>query len=122
MDREMSILHGIIRASNARQKIIASNIANSDTPGYKARDIKFGDILQKKIKMITTDKGHVQGKNDNKINAKITVNNDPSWGDRNNVQMNLEMSKMTENSITHDAAVKLLNAKIRMFKSAIRTK
>lgn len=122
MDREMAILHGIIRASNARQKVIASNIANSDTPGYKARDIKFGDILQNKIKMITTDKGHVQGKRDNLISTKITVNNDASWGDRNNVQMNIEMSKMTENSITHDAAVKLLNAKIRMFKSAIRTK
>ena len=122
MDKEMAILQGIIRSTNMRQKVIASNIANSDTPGYKAKDIEFGRTLNKQMKMITTDPGHVKGNSGNKINTKITVNNDPSWGDRNNVQMNLEVSKMTQNSLTHETAVRLLNAKIKMFKSAIKAK
>ena len=122
MDKEMSVLHRIIQSANMRQKVIASNIANADTPGYKAKDVAFGNILENKIKLITTDAGHVKGHNKNGISAKISVNNDPSWGDRNNVLLNSEMAKMTENSLSHDAAVKLLNTKIRMFKSAIRTK
>jgi len=122
MDKEMSILQGIIRSANVRQKVIASNIANSDTPGYKARDVEFGNILQKRMKLTTTNQGHVKGNSGNKISTKITVNNDPSWGDRNNVQMNIEVAKMTENSLTHDAAVRLLNAKIKMFKTAIKSR
>ena len=122
MDKEMTVLHRIIQAASMRQRVIASNIANADTPGYKAKDVTFGNILENKIKLLTTDSGHFKGQNKNGISTKITVNNDPSWGDRNNVLLNVEMSKMTENSITHDAAVKLLNSKIKMFKSAIKTK
>lgn len=122
MDKEMTVLHRIIQSANKRQKVIASNIANADTPGYKAKDVTFGKILENKIKLSTTDAGHVKGQNKNGISAKITVNNDPAWGDRNNVLLNAEMAKMTENSLSHDAAVKLLNTKIRMFRSAIRTK
>ena len=122
MDKELSVLHRIIQSANMRQKVIASNIANADTPGYKAKDVTFGNILENKIKLITTDAGHVKGQNKYGISAKITVNNDPAWGDRNNVLLNAEMAKMTENSLSHDAAVKLLNTRIRMFRSAIRTK
>jgi len=122
MDKEMLVLHRIIQSANMRQKVIASNIANADTPGYKAKDVEFGSILENKIKLLTTESGHFKSQNKNGINAKITVNNDPAWGDRNNVLLNSEMAKMTENSLTHDAAVRLLNAKIKMFKSAIRTK
>ena len=122
MDKEMSVLQRIIQSANMRQKVLSSNIANADTPGYKAKDVTFGNILENKIKLLTTDSGHFKGQNKKGISAKITVNNDPSWGDRNNVLLNSEMAKMTENSLTHDAAVKLLNSKIKMFKSAIKSR
>ena len=122
MDKEMSVLQRIIQSASIRQKVLSSNIANADTPGYKAKDVTFGNILENKIKLLTTDSGHVNGQNKKGISAKITVNNDPSWGDRNNVLLNSEMAKMTENSLTHDAAVKLLNSKIKMFKSAIKSR
>lgn len=122
MDKEMTVLHRIIQSANMRQKVLASNIANADTPGYKSKDVSFGNLLENKIKLLTTDSGHFKDQNKNGISTKITVNNDPSWGDGNNVLLNVEMSKMTENTITHDAAVKLLNSKIRMFKSAIKSK
>jgi flagellar basal-body rod protein FlgB len=122
MDKEMSVLHRIIQSANMRQKVIASNIANADTPGYKAKNVAFGNILENRVKLLTTDPGHMKGQNKKGIHAEITVNNDPSWGDRNNVRLNSEMAKMTENSLTHDAAVKLLNSKIKMFKSAIKSR
>jgi flagellar basal-body rod protein FlgB len=122
MDKEMTVLQRIIQSANMRQKVLASNIANSDTPGYKSRDVKFGNILKEKMELLTTEPGHIKSKNENGISSEITVNNDPSWGDRNNVQLSSEMAKMTENSLVHDAAVRILNSKIRMFKNAIRSK
>jgi flagellar basal-body rod protein FlgB len=53
---------------------------------------------------------------------QFVIEENPSWGDRNNVELNVEMAKMTENSLYHNAAIKLLNAKIKMFKSAIQVK
>ncbi len=121
MDKEMAVLHRIIQSANMRQKVLSSNIANADTPGYKSKDISFGNILEKNIKLLTTASGHVKGQNKNGVSSTITVNNNPSWGDGNNVLLNSEMAKMTENSIKHDAAVKLLNTKIKMFRSAIKS-
>jgi len=122
MDKDMSILHRIIQSANIRQKVIASNIANADTPGYKAKEVSFGNILENKIKLLTTDSGHIKNQNQEGISAKITVTNDPSWGDRNNVLLNSEIAKMTENTLTYDAAVKLINSKMKMLKSAMSTR
>ena len=119
MDKSFGVLHKILQATGARQKILASNIANAETPGYKARDIKFGKLLGKQMKLITTKPEHV-GNADNKgVNGKIVVRNNASWSDRNNVELNVEVANMQENSLNHNAAIKILNSKIKMYKSAI---
>jgi flagellar basal-body rod protein FlgB len=120
MDKEFNILHRLISAASDRQKIISSNIANVDTPGYKAKDLKFGNILSKKIKLATTDPKHVGGKESSKMDSKMLVESDPSWGDRNNVELSVEVAKMTQNALLHETAVKILNSKITMYKLAIK--
>jgi flagellar basal-body rod protein FlgB len=120
MDKGISVLHKLINAANERQKVISSNLANVDTPGYKAKDVKFGNILSKNIKLATTDPKHVGNNESAKIDSKMVVESDPSWGDRNNVELSVEVAKMTENALFHEAAVKILNSKIRMYKLAIK--
>lgn len=120
MDRSFSVLHKIIQAANARQKVIASNIANADTPGYKAKDIKFSNFLKKEVKLAATDPKHISSNNSAGVKGKIVSEHNPSWKDRNNVELNVEVAKMTENSLRHDAAIKILNSKIKMFKNAIK--
>jgi flagellar basal-body rod protein FlgB len=120
MDRSFRVLHKIVQAANARQKVISSNIANADTPGYKAKDIKFGNFLKNEVKLATTSAKHISSTNSTGVNGKIVSEHNPSWGDRNNVELNVEVAKMTENSLRHSAAVKILNSKIRMFKNAIK--
>ncbi|MBI5665169.1 MAG: flagellar basal body rod protein FlgB [Nitrospirae bacterium] len=122
MDKSFGILHKMIQASSARHKVIASNIANSDTPGYKAKDVKFSGVLNNEVRMATTDPKHIQGKNGGKGSSTVEVENDLSWGDRNNVELDVEVAKMTENSLRHEASLKILNSKIRMYKNAIRTR
>jgi flagellar basal-body rod protein FlgB len=120
VDKSFRILSEIVQAANARQKVIASNIANADTPGYKAKDVKFGNFLNKELKLLRTDSKHSSNENNGGISGKLTVENNPSWGDGNNVELNVEVAKMTENALIHEAAIKILNAKMKMFKSAIR--
>ncbi|HBH60527.1 MAG TPA: flagellar basal body rod protein FlgB [Nitrospiraceae bacterium] len=120
MDKSFGILQKIIQSANMRHKVIASNIANSDTPGYKARDVKFSGVLNNEVKLLTTDPKHIGSKNGGKVSREVIIENDPSWGDRNNVELDVEVAKMTENSLRHEAALRILNSKIRMYKSAIR--
>ncbi len=119
MDKSFGILHKILQATGARQKVLASNVANAETPGYKGRDIKFGKFLGKEMKLITTKPEHVSNAGNNGVNGKVVVNGNPSWGDGNNVELNAEVAKMQENSLTHNAALKILGTKIKMFKTAI---
>ena len=120
MDREINILHRLINAANIRQRVISSNLANVDTPGFKAKDVRFGNILGKTMKLMTTDPKHLGGGENNEVKGNVIVESDPSWGDRNNVELDVEVAKMTENSLFHNAAIKILSSKIKMYKEAIR--
>jgi flagellar basal-body rod protein FlgB len=122
MDKEFNILHRLLNATNMRHKAISSNLANVDTPGYKAKDVKFGNLLGKTMKLMTTDSKHVGGGENNQVNGKLVVQDDLSWGDKNNVELNVEVAKMTENSLFHNAAIKILSSKIKMYKAAIRSR
>lgn len=119
MDHEFKILEKIAQAADMRQKVIASNIANADTPGYKATDLVFNDILSnEQVKLSTSDPKHIAGST-NGVSGKLVIDSNPSWGDGNNVELDVEMAKMTENSLIYNAAITLMEAKIRMFKNAI---
>ncbi|MBI4681953.1 MAG: flagellar basal body rod protein FlgB [Nitrospirae bacterium] len=120
MDKSFRVLHKIIQQADVRQKVIASNIANSDTPGYKAKDVKFNNLLNNEVKLLTTDPKHISSKNGGKISSEIMTESNLSWGDSNNVELDVEVGKMTENALRHDAAIRIMNSKIKMYKTAIR--
>jgi flagellar basal-body rod protein FlgB len=119
MDKNFEILHGILNAASKRQKVISSNIANADTPGYKAKDVKFNNFLGKEMKVLKTDPKHL-GSENRSGSGNYTIEETPSWGDQNNVEINIEVAKMTENALLHESAIKILSSKIKMFKSAIK--
>ncbi len=92
-----------------RQQIIASNIANADTPGYKAVDIDFQNALRSAqaaanvppVSLTTTSAGHLPGQstgNAPPIPLKYHV---PSQGsvDGNTVEMDVERAKFAENTL-----------------------
>jgi flagellar basal-body rod protein FlgB len=120
MDKSFGILQKIVQEANMRQKVIASNIANSDTPGYKAKDVKFNNFLNNEVKLLTTDPKHIESKSGGKVSGEVVMENELSWGDRNNVELDVEVAKMTENSLRHEAALRILNSKIKMYMNAIK--
>ncbi len=121
MDSEFRILERIMQGADQRHKVIASNIANTDTPGYKAKDVDFGGIIdEEQTRLLISNPKHIGNGKVDKFNGKLIVEDNLSWGDSNNVELDVEVARMTENALIHEAAVTIMAVKIRMFKSAIR--
>jgi flagellar basal-body rod protein FlgB len=92
---------------SARQKLVASNIANADTPGYKAKDIDFQFEYASAIGGETKpDVIEVDG---------LTTRNDG-----NNVSLDRESRLLSENALRFNLASSLYKAQIRAVRSAIQ--
>lgn len=120
MGNHFKILEGIVKQASIRHGIILSNIANSDTPGYRAKDIKFADELKKAtLKLKITHFKHIRG-NHLETSGQVVFEPTKPWLDKNNVELDLEMAKLVENALLFQAGINMLSIKIRMFKNALR--
>jgi len=107
-----------------RNELIASNIANIDTPGFKGKDIDFKSVLSESlndIEMKISDPRHINSNGSSGQNA-ISVVENPNSGraDGNNVNIESEMLKLTENNIQYNISVHLVAKKLAGLKEAIR--
>jgi flagellar basal-body rod protein FlgB len=124
----MPVLEKGVDIAVMRQKLIASNIANEETPGYKTREINFQKELDKvlgsksisNISMTTTNSSHFSTGSSAVSGVEIQIESGPGDGiDGNTVSLEKEMVKMAENKLRHDAAMTLLSKKFEGLKSAI---
>jgi flagellar basal-body rod protein FlgB len=90
---------------DARQKLVTSNIANADTPGYKTRDLDFKSQFQNLL-----DGGQPQA---TEVSGLKTNN------DGNNVSLDREAQLLSENALRFNVASQLLHGQISMLKLAI---
>lgn len=90
---------------SARQKLVASNIANADTPGFKTKDIDFRSELASQL--------------GNSDPTPVEVPGLKSKNDGNNVSIDREARLLAENALRFSAAASLARGQIRMLKNAI---
>ena len=122
MDFGFQVLEQIIKTSAFRHKILASNIANAETPSYKARDVKFEDFMEgRSVKLLTTDSKHMTGTGVDGAGGIEETETTSPWLDRNNVEVDVEVAKMTENALVFQTAIKMLSTRISMIKNALNT-
>ena len=124
-----STVGGLDAAMNFRlmnQAVISSNIANADTPGYKAQKIEFEDALRDalsvsgKLQMEASDPEHYVKGSPGHLDPEIYDNpNGVVHLDGNTVDRNAEQVAMAENQIQYDAAAEMLRRKIGLMKYAI---
>ena len=121
--KQLTFFGSALKIRNRRNDIIASNIANSATPNYKARDINFLDEFKKvtnigDIKI--THSNHIPTKNYN-ISGKAFYR-DPVIAslDGNTVELSVEQMQFAENTMKYQTTLKFLNGKITKMISAIR--
>jgi len=111
--------------SSLRQKMISQNIANVDTPNYKAKDVsfrtEFDQALQSQMQAFKTDPKHLDFKYGSSSMINIEDRNDTSYNENgNNVDIDNEMSLMAENQIYNQALVDRLNNEFNSLKMVIR--
>jgi len=109
-----------------RAEVIASNLANADTPNFKARDIDFEQALklvnsQRASKLSRTHESHI----DSRIGTEIPglsyrIPYQPDTGDGNSVEAQIEQTKFAENAMQYQASLTFLNSKIKGLMRAIK--
>lgn len=112
-----------------RQQLLASNIANADTPGYKAKDIDFAAALQGAMaggagaaKLKVTSERHLGGAADPApagVQVRYRTPQQPSV-DGNTVEMDVERMQFADNAIRYEASLSFINGKIKTLLSAIQ--
>lgn len=129
-DKTMKALASALNFRQMRQEVISSNIANAETPGYKAKRVEFEAALARaldidgNLQMQVNDERHFDVGNGGFDNLEPEIFDDPNGvvsEDGNTVDRDQEMARMAENKIMYDAAVQLLNKKLGMLKYAAST-
>lgn len=119
LDKELNFHHHALSIRVARQELLSSNIANADTPNFKAKDIDFANVLREKlaatpaqstVNLISTSPLHfnssVEGIFGDKLLYRMPLQ--PS-ADGNTVDMDLERTQFADNSIKYDASISFIN-------------
>jgi flagellar basal-body rod protein FlgB len=110
-----------------RQRLLASNIANADTPGYLARDIDFARALREATgalpgaTMAATQAGHLQAATGATAQANLLYAV-PSQSnlDGNSVDMDRERASFADNAVKYEATLRFINAQVRTMLDAMR--
>jgi len=109
----VGLLQAGIKAEEARQRTIASNIANLETPGYRRFEVRFEDLLAKAIKSgAAADLRDVEPETFQPRSTPVRSNG-------NDVSLEMEIGEMLKNSIRETALVRLLRKKFAQVEDAI---
>jgi len=112
-----------------RQELIASNIANADTPNYKARDIDFTSALQgalqgssEKLSVATTASGHLAGAAGESVLGAPVMYRKPLQpsADGNTVDMDVERAQFADNALRYEASVRFVSDKAKEVLAALQ--
>ena len=132
ISRTAVLLKDALNYRSMRQDMIASNIANADTPNYKPRDISFeqaliakkADLLKSdknQLQMAVTDARHMKPKSETS-SYKPTVffrDGQMARNDGNSVDIDVETTEMSKNSIMYNAIIGAMKKDGMIFKSVI---
>lgn len=122
-----------------RQRLIASNIANADTPGYTARDFNFSDALRQasgqgssaqsglsgpRLQMAASQSGHMglNGVSGQAAGANPELNYASAAQtnlDNNTVDMDRERASFADNTVRYEATLRFINSQVRTLNTAI---
>ncbi|MBC7286521.1 MAG: flagellar basal body rod protein FlgB [Armatimonadetes bacterium] len=118
LDRTAAALLKAAEGTLMRQEVIAANLANAETPGYRAVEVDFEKALAKALESRRTRQGGAE----DILRAPVWVRLRPAprlrW-DENNVNAEQEIVDLAEAAAQHDAVVRLLARKLRMLHLAI---
>gem|GEM_PF-57433 len=127
LDDVLGFHQAAIGLRSQRQSVLASNIANADTPNYKARDMNFGAALRGAVQgragqplaLATTASRHIPMTG---MATTATLQYRPesqSSVDGNTVDMDVERSAMAENTLHYEASLTFINGLLKSMQTAV---
>ncbi|BBN81064.1 flagellar basal body rod protein FlgB [Pseudoalteromonas sp. A25] len=126
-DKALGVHPHTMLIRSQRAELLASNIANADTPGYKAKDIDFAQALkaakssqQGGNNMVRTDEKHIGG--GSKLTGGVELFRNPNQadtGDGNSVDVQVERNLYVQNSMEYQASLQFLSGKFKGLKKAL---
>lgn len=129
LDREMSFSQKALNLRAYRQELLASNIANADTPHYKARDIDFKSALEGalagrnegSLALNKTSARHLQGEDGDRFGAAVQYRTEYQGAvDGNTVNMDMERSAFAENSVHVEALLTFIRSDLKNISMALQ--
>jgi flagellar basal-body rod protein FlgB len=125
------VIDGALRAAmtaldglSMRQQVIGKNIANIDTPGYQAQSVSFESVLQnamtakKKLALSLTSEEHLTPKATNTSFFSVSNRSGGSQrADGNNVDIDVELTDLSEAGITYQAVAQAVTKKLALLKT-----
>lgn len=126
-DQSIVLLSKVLDMRAAKEKVIASNIANAETPGYSPVKFSFEDQLRNAVSnnnfsLKTTHSSHIPltPANLESIKGEVTVEKDTTGiGDLNGVSLEEEMIELSKNELLFETAAQLLSKKLSIRKYVI---
>ena len=126
LDSYLGVHPDALKLQSKRTEVIANNLANSDTPGYKARDIDFRAAMASAgsadapVKMTTTNPGHlsIDPNSDASANLKYRTPLAPSL-DGNTVDAQQEQAAFADNTVRYQATLTFLSTRFKSLMTAI---
>ena len=129
LDEALRFHQTALSLRSARQELLASNIANADTPGYKARDIDFASALQNalgdssaKLSMATSSPQHLEGNTAGSLMGSPVLYRKPDQpsADGNTVNMDVERAQFADNALRYEASVKFTSDELKDMLAALQ--
>ncbi len=124
----IDLLHRSLNLRSRQHRVISANVANADTPGYKAFEVAVGEELRKlrpeagRVQPVRTHAAHlpVGGGGQDRVTLKAAV---PATldlrADGNTVDLDRSMGELAENAIQYKASAQFISRKFKSLKTAI---
>ena len=111
----VNVLEAGLRATGLRGKVIADNVANLDTPGFRRHAVRFEQLLAERLESgKSVDVDDLLGETFRPLNTSVEDNG-------NDVSVDVEVGDMVQNSAMHKTYVRLLAKKYRQMAMAMQT-
>jgi flagellar basal-body rod protein FlgB len=126
LDTYLGVHADALKLQSKRMEVLADNLANSDTPGYKARDIDFKSAMAQAgspnapVSLATTNAGHIATDPTTSINGSLKYRTPlaPSL-DGNTVDAQQEQAAFADNTVRYNATLTFLSGRFKALLTAI---
>lgn len=128
IDKALGVHESALNLRSQRTELLANNLANADTPNFKARDIDFREALQQASSstgvgnLRRTNERHLDGGSGAGLASASLYYRVPSQPalDGNTVDVDLERSAFAENAVRYQASLQFVDRRLRSLISAIK--